>query len=433
MKKLLNELESLVNQEVIDSNTAIKISEYYKSRAEIKPNWLLIIFGILGACLIGLGLILIVAHNWDDLPLSAKTLLAFLPLGLTQGLYGYTLKHKRLSVTWREVSSILLFFSVAICIALISQIYQIEGDLRSFLLTWAVLALPIVFIMPSSVVSLFMLILIARLHPAYTGRGTYRVIYPVLIWDQALLFCVMLIHYWHLIIQKPKSLFTLWHHWVVPIVFCALFYLSAIKAGTLYGSILMLIILGLLYNIGRTKYFYHKNLLNNPYLVIGAIGTIMILFFSSFSGYWDYNIFNSEKIKIHEISYYATAILVALVSLYLISQNYIKQGIKSLSPIQVNFFVFIIIAFIGAIQTQLAMLLTNLWLLIIGLYYINDGIQRNHLPIMNLGVLVICALILMRFLEFNVSFIGRGISFVLLGCAFFAANYYLIKKSNHDK
>ncbi len=429
MKKLLIELENLVNQEVIDSNTATRISQYYQGQDKIKPNRLLIIFGILGACLIGLGVILIVAHNWDDLHKVSKTLLAFLPLGLTQGLFGYTLKQKRQSVTWREVSSILLFFSLAVCIALISQIYQIEGDLRSFLLTWAVLALPIVFLMPSSVVSLFMLILIARIHPAYFERWSSKTTYPTLMWDQAVLFCVMLGHYWYLIRHKPKSLFTVWHHWLIPLAFVSLFYISAIKAELLYGNILMLLVLGLLYNIGQTSYFRHKKLTHNPYLVIGAIGTIVILFFSSYLWFWEDRIFDNRDLELHELSYYLTTISIAVISFYLIVQNFIKQGFKKLRPIQFAFLAFIVASYAGLVSDHFAMILSNIWLLTIGLFYIYDGLRENHLPRMNLGVLVLSSMILMRFFEYNVSFVGRGISFVLFGCAFFAANYYLIKKS----
>ena len=59
--------------------TGDKISNYYKKQPE-NPNRLLLAFGILAAILIGLGIILIMAHNWENLSVQAKTGAAFLPL-----------------------------------------------------------------------------------------------------------------------------------------------------------------------------------------------------------------------------------------------------------------------------------------------------------------------------------------------------------------
>ena len=72
---------------------------------------LIIVFGVLGAILVGLGMVLIIAHNWDDLSRMTKTGLAFLPLLLGQGLCGYVLLRKQDSVAWRESATAFLFFA----------------------------------------------------------------------------------------------------------------------------------------------------------------------------------------------------------------------------------------------------------------------------------------------------------------------------------
>jgi uncharacterized membrane protein len=63
---ILKELDELTKAQVISPESAENIRNYYKSKQEQSGNRLFIVFGILGAILVGLGLILIIAHNWDD-------------------------------------------------------------------------------------------------------------------------------------------------------------------------------------------------------------------------------------------------------------------------------------------------------------------------------------------------------------------------------
>ena len=126
-------------------------------KTEIHPNRLFIVFGIFGAILVGLGIILLVAHNWDDLSRTTKSFFAFLPLVVGQILCGFVLIKKTDSVAWRESATAFLFFSVGACISLITQIYNIPGNLSSFLLTWMLLCLPLVYLMRSSITSLLYL------------------------------------------------------------------------------------------------------------------------------------------------------------------------------------------------------------------------------------------------------------------------------------
>jgi uncharacterized membrane protein len=104
--------------------------------------------------LASLGIVLLIAHNWDEFSNRLKTIIAFLPLIIGQALCFYTLSKRKDSVLWKECSAVVLFFGVMACISLISQIYHINGSLSDFLLTCLLLTVPLVYIMSSSVVSL---------------------------------------------------------------------------------------------------------------------------------------------------------------------------------------------------------------------------------------------------------------------------------------
>src|SRR5690606_7931594 len=146
--KLLKELPQLLKDNIITQDVASKIEAYYSTKQDDAPNKLFTVFGVLGSVLVGLGIILILAHNWDDFPRTLKVVFAFLPLVIGQLFVGYAIwKHK--SNTWKEASGTFLFFAVGSSIALVSQIYNIPGDLSTFLLTWIVLCLPVIYLLKS--------------------------------------------------------------------------------------------------------------------------------------------------------------------------------------------------------------------------------------------------------------------------------------------
>jgi uncharacterized membrane protein len=108
---------------------------------------------ILGAALLGGGIILLFAYNWNMLGRGVRTFLSLLPLALAQGITLFALLRKADRPAWREGSATGLVASVAAGIALIGQTYNIQGNLSSFLLTWMLLSAPLVFVLRSRVVA----------------------------------------------------------------------------------------------------------------------------------------------------------------------------------------------------------------------------------------------------------------------------------------
>ncbi|MFE3848616.1 DUF2157 domain-containing protein [Flavobacterium sp. LB3P45] len=77
--KITNELQELLKANVVTEETAKKLA-VFDEKQEGNQNKLSSVFGILGVILVGLGVILVFAHNWDTLSRVTKTLLSFLPL-----------------------------------------------------------------------------------------------------------------------------------------------------------------------------------------------------------------------------------------------------------------------------------------------------------------------------------------------------------------
>jgi hypothetical protein len=93
---------------------------------------------------------------------------------------------------------------------------------------------------------------------------------------------------------------------------------------------------------------------------------------------------------------------------------------------------FVLTFFIG-IYSAVSIILINVIVLAIGILIILAGAKKDHLGILNFGLLVITALIICRFFDTNLSFILRGLLFICVGAGFFAANYWMLQKRKKDE
>jgi hypothetical protein len=96
------------------------------------------------------------------------------------------------------------------------------------------------------------------------------------------------------------------------------------------------------------------------------------------------------------------------------------------------FLVFILVFGIG-ISSPVAVILINAIVLAIGILTISNGTKWDHLGVLNYGLLIIAALVACRFFEADLSFLARGLLFVLVGIGFFATNYWMLKKRNANE
>ena len=87
--KITSELQELLKANVVTAETAEKIRQYFNQKEQGNQNKLSSVFGILGAILVGLGIILVFAHNWDNLSRFTKVILSFLPLIIGQLFCGF--------------------------------------------------------------------------------------------------------------------------------------------------------------------------------------------------------------------------------------------------------------------------------------------------------------------------------------------------------
>lgn len=421
---ILKDIAELIKAGIISQETADKIQKYYKSKNEESNNSkLFIVFGVLGAILVGLGVILIISHNWDELSRATKTLFAFLPLVIGQILGVFVMLKKSKSTAWREGVAAFIFFAVGASIAMVSQIYNIPGDLKDFMLTWMLLCLPLVYVMKSSIASLLYIAGIT-FYASHVGYWSYPYIESYTYW---ILLLAILPYYYLLYKKSLQSNFMSFHNWLVPLSI-------TIALGTVADSTEILLpiayssLFGLFYLVGKLPFLETQKLRNNGYIIIGSLGSVILLLILSFNDFWKE--LRSEKLQFSEVittpEFIATSIIVLLASV-LLYKNWNKQPMKDINPIGGLFLVFILIYVIG-IVSPISVVLVNLLLFATGILIIREGAKKNHLGILNYGLLIITALVISRFFDTDISFIIRGILFIGVGIGFFATNYWMLKK-----
>jgi uncharacterized membrane protein len=381
----------------------------------------------LGAVLVGLGIILVLAHNWDELPRAVKVIFAFLPLAMGQLVCAYTLLKKPESIALRESGTAFLILAIGSSISLVGQIYNIPGSVDTFLLTWMLLSLPLVYIMKSSVGSLLYL----------TGITTYAVItgFDYRLEAEFNWYWILLLgivpHYVLLHKHKPNSSATSFHNWLFPIAII-------IMLGTFinYNSELLVAmylgLFGLFYLVGDFEFMSKGRLRNNGFKILGSLGQLFFLLPLSFGDFSRHSMRSytdwSRVFGGWDAVIFAVLIIAAIIVLVVQRKG---KNMATFNPLKLTFLLAIAFFFLGYV-TAFSVLFINLLIVAIGILTIRMGAKEDHLGVLNYGLLIISALIICRFFDTDISFIVKGILFVALGISFFYTNYLIIKKRNKD-
>ncbi len=428
-KNLLNELDRLRKAEVINNEVLESIKAFYAEEQSKSNNRLYTVFSIFGACLIGLGIILLIAHNWDDLSRITKTILAILPLVFGQGVGFYVMRKKSSSKAWTEGSSSFLFFAIGASIALISQIYNIPGNLGNYLFTWMILSLPIIYLLKSSMVSLLYLLGISW----FVGEAGYWGHSDTSEYFYWLLLFAILPDYYQLIKNNPKSNFTKLYNWFVPA--SVTFSLGLINSGhEEWLFVAYLALFCMFYLIGSSKWIAEDNPRVNPFKIIGSLGSVIILLILSFEWLWD-DLERGEFdiIQIASSQEFILTLVLSVLILLLYRKIKSHETVDALHPLNLLYLLFFFTFILGFFNAFAAQVLINVFAFGLGLYYILTGSRAIHLTQLNFGLLIITALIICRFFDSNITFIIRGLLFIVIGVGFFMLNYRLLKKRQNEE
>jgi uncharacterized membrane protein len=430
------ELPALVASGTISAENAQAIERYYEARSTGSSKIGFVLLAAVGSILIAAGIVLLIAHNWDDFSRPVRSAIAFLPLIAAQALSVFVLLRRGELKAWRECAAIFNVAAIGTAISLVSQTYQITGTLANFIFVWMLLSIPLVYLLRTTLGAITYVIgavvwLSVRL-------GT-RELDPTYFW----LLLVLVVPYFATVYRRNRG------------------------SGETTGLVLVLAIAAAI-GLGYTAYFSKANLgvlafagffaatyicgieffptansgrLPLLALLAGiAIGVMTIVL--TFEDIW-----RLREAPVWPIDFPHTLSVAIELSFPIVA---VALAVWSFARRKVQFSVlaaaFPVVAGLGWYLSGLcerssgglwssktecdlwAAILLDVYALVLGVELIARGLRANSAARTNFGLLVIAALGIARFFDSDLSFVTRAIGFIAIGVGFILTNVVLFKK-----
>lgn len=437
---LLGEIDAWRSEGIIGADATLHLKSRYELVKKDQRPVGLIILGSLGALLIGLGIISLLAANWGDLPRDIRAVISFLPLIICYctALYGGLKMEQSLAVT--EPLGIFWGLSIGAGIALISQTYHLPGEMSTFILFWMLLLVPVAWLTRSlGCVAGFYIGLLFWSGYVQTHHGVGIWYWPL----SALIFPLVIdvkrksptgmrgvFMFWSLLFSSivalvmnlEKTLPGLW------IVICISFFTVLLLAGTLMherssemwskplslcgAGGLAVVLYMLCYewpwkDVGPSHYRYEYGryqwaafVYDFPLAILLLVGALILFFL------WRRRATaNSDAgtlTKLTHTLWYAAPLVITVI-----------YGIASYSSNRIE---------------EFSTLLTCLYVAVLSLLTIADGIGARVLWMINCGMLLFLALVIGKFFSEDYSFTIKGVVFIVSGILFFIVNTIFARK-----
>ncbi len=427
---LLSELPTLEVEGVIDGATADRLRAHYAAASEGSGRRVaLAVCAVFGSLLIGGGIILLLAHNWEFLSRGARATIAIAPLAVTQILAGWVLLRREGSTAWREGSAILLALMAATAVALVDQTYHTGGDLESFLWRWALLLAPLPWLLNSTGAAILFLGALTW----WAGAAMVGGEQVLLLWPLAAAGVVP--HAVQVFRSARRGLRAANLSWAISIFLCVAAALS-LERGVpglwiaIYCGLFALMII-----VGTAMRSDEDGMWRRPFEAVGILGSLGLWLVLSFVEPWD-NI-GWHHLRTNEHLYGASmwfdvllAVGLPLAALAagatLLDRR--RDGLQILwvAAVPVAAVLWPVVAATDA--AWLGALAFNLVLFATGVGTIATGIRRERLAIVNLGMLAVALLVVVRFFDSDLGFVARGLAFIVVGIGFLLANVVLSKR-----
>ena len=417
-RKLLLELPILEETGVLDVENAERLRHYLQTQSGKTTNLtkLSIIFiSIIGSLLIGGGIILLFAHNWDEMGRTMRAGVAMSPLliGIACGFYVIIAQK---GSTWREGIGTFLFVAALAALGLICQTYNLGGELADFYFIILLMTLPLAWVLSSTAAITLWLIILSCWS-----------------WEVA--------SFWH---DDKNQIFWFW-----PIFIAGGSYL--VQSWRQYSigmrtyiawliTIFALVVLGPIMNTNNGDLLFYgyfsfyciilqigsldtvaKQIKFNPFIIIGRSGALIMCLVAT----------NQQAFP--DCDNYSTlfALIFPLIAAILCLLVFVK---KRRYGLLIGFFP-IITFFIGAIiaSNDTATAILSLILAIYGGVMLWEGTVKQSMLTLNSGMILICLIALIRFADSDMSIIFRALAFIVTGMIFLGINLMLVLKKNRRK
>jgi uncharacterized membrane protein len=428
---LKKELPILEEVGIVSSETVERLKTYYDENTASGTHWAVIVFAVLGSLLIGSGIILLFAHNWDEFTRPTRAILSFCPL-LIGSILSVIAWVKNDGVAIRESAGIFHSLAVGASIALIGQTYHLPSDTPAFLLTWSLLIVPLIFLLRSTGTYLIFLAL------ACGWSGVAQETY-----GQAVGFWLLMIPPIARLIplirndrDAPDTLLSLWG-----ILFTLCISTGIVFERTVPG-LWIVAYSALLSGSGLFGIYFYRDRdgWSNPPKTFGLIGIALLAYLFTWTDMWHdigwhhfrygwnnraWGVWMDGGITFVLLSGWAASAVKAF------RRDSIETMTLSAFPILAG--LCFLIQSSGGDTDLLNALIFNGFMLFFGIMYIVLGCRNVKLRQLNGGMAVLSLLLVTRFFDQDFGFLARGIVFIVLGACFLTVNLVMAKRKKHKE
>ena len=406
---ILSELPELCEKGILPAETAEVMGNYYREKLSVIPSpqkIFSLVIGIIGIVMVAGGIILFFNYNWDMFPKFLRIGISAIPLALGVGVSYFTICREKGQI-FKECSAVLTSVGTAVLIAMLSQIYQLNGELHEFMFLVLLLAVPVLYIFNS------------------IGLATLYVFFSFFVnhwnapcwWKGILVLAFLPFLFFHL---REKSSFCVWSRYLA----LALGVSLGFGCGK-YAPLLAVITLSGLFLIAGFDLYRQKTaFFKNPWLIPAFV--IQIIFLAVGSSTKDVfrlsRFCSSEDIWSFGICFSAVGIGVLIV---LLRKRLI---IERLLPV-----ILILLTLIPFFTKEPVMcMIYNVYFGVAGVIYLYRGFVKRSLLIFNGGALMVSVLLACRFFDSDIGLLYRSLGFILLGIGFIAANVIYNRRNREE-
>ena len=426
---LHEELPKLVRVGILDQGTADRLKKHYGPAPDSPwKTGAMVLIGTLGSLLLAGGVILLFAHNWDMLTPAAKAAISIALLIVAQAAAGFVVWKRPDSAAWTEGTALFLSGAIVAAISIITQAYQITWGIETILLAWVLLTAPLIYAMKSRAAAI--LVWVGSTWWLFDGmwrqESLVRGLYYLALVSLVVPFMV------HLNRRHGGDGRTVLLNWAGAIAFV----LAAIRIGVEAGEswrVLMAGLFGLYYLFGAFRKGEQEAgaLVRNTFRSIGALGLGVLIFLFSFREQWADSlgpVDSAGRITVFLIGMTMCGVAV-FYGARLLREGRHHQAALMLVPA---------LAIVGTVAQRLddypsiMAILANLAVLTIGLTVCVHGFRNGRLGTVNGGLILLIAVFLARFFDFDLSFLTRGVAFIVVGAGFLALNGWLYRRARQE-
>lgn len=428
---LAQEIETWRNEGVVDAATAARLRARYAGAVAAETPWGRIIFGSLGALLVGLGIIALLAANWGDLGRTTRAVIAFVPLVVCAGLYLAGYRRGWQARAFLEPLGIFWSLAIGAGMALTAQTYHLTDDPEQFTLVWTLLLLPVCYATRA----------LAPVAGYFAGLLTWvsmsQLAGGVGLWYWPLAAIVVPLIY--SVAREPDAAArSTWMLWAAALSCTAALGVTLEKSlpglwMIVYtGAFSALLLGGELRNGGERGWW------RNPLRTLGGGGLAVVLYMLIFMWPWEdvgWNHWRSDLSHHRWATCFDFALAVALpvAAAFLLVLAFRRAPRRKWHgvPLAPAWALWGAAPFVTAVAYTMAAhggrggwpaLLMAVYLAGLGLATLGEGLSARRMGAINLGVLVFLAVIIGKFFSSDYGFTAKGIAFIVCGGAFLAAN-----------